>query len=138
MNIGQAAKASGISAKMIRYYEQIELLPAANRSESGYRDYSESDIHRLRFVRRGRDLGFSVAQIDELLSLWRDSSRQSSEVKQIAAAHMAELREKIESLEQMADTLQTLVECCAGDNRPDCPILADLDTHRSIRAIRNP
>lgn len=138
MNIGQAAKASGISAKMIRYYEQIELLPAANRSESGYRDYSESDIHRLRFVRRGRDLGFSVAQIDELLSLWRDSSRQSSEVKQIAAAHMAELREKIESLEQMADTLQTLVECCAGDNRPDCPILADLETPRSIRANRNP
>lgn len=127
MNIGQAAKASGISAKMIRYYEQTGLIPPAARNESGYRDYSESDVHMLRFIRRGRDLGFPVAQINELLSLWRDNTRQSSEVKRIAAAHMNELREKIASLEQMANTLETLVECCAGDNRPDCPILAELE-----------
>lgn len=127
MNIGQAAKASGISAKMIRYYEQTGLIPPAARNESGYRDYSESDMHMLRFIRRGRDLGFPVAQIDELLSLWRDNTRQSSEVKRIAAAHMNELHEKIASLQQMANTLETLVECCAGDNRPDCPILAELE-----------
>lgn len=128
MNIGRAAKASGISAKMIRYYEETGLIPPAKRTESGYRDYSDADVHMLRFIRSGRDLGFSVAQLDELLGLWRDKSRQSSEVKRIAEAHMAELREKIDSLEQMANTLQTLVECCSGDNRPDCPILAGLES----------
>ena len=127
MNIGQAAKASGVSAKMIRYYEQTGLIPPADRKESGYRDYSESDVHMLRFIRRARDLGFSVAEINELLSLWRDRSRQSADVKRIAAAHIGELRAKIASLEQMAGTLQTLIDCCAGDHRPDCPILASLE-----------
>lgn len=127
MNIGQAASASGVSAKMIRYYEQIKLIPPANRRESGYRYYSPSDVHMLRFIRRGRDLGFSVAQISELLGLWHDKSRQSAEVKRIATAHMSKLREKIDNLEQMANTLQTLIECCSGDDRPDCPILAELE-----------
>ena len=127
MNIGQAASASGVSAKMIRYYEQIKLIPPANRRESGYRYYSPSDVHMLRFIRRGRDLGFSVAQISELLGLWHDKSRQSAEVKRIATAHMSKLREKIDNLEQMANTLQMLIECCSGDDRPNCPILAELE-----------
>ncbi|SCW72590.1 Cu(I)-responsive transcriptional regulator [Sphingobium faniae] len=127
MNIGQAAKASGVSAKMIRYYEQTGLIPPADRTESGYRDYADSDVHMLRFIRRARDLGFQVAEIDELLSLWRDRDRQSADVKRITATHIEELRRKIASLEQMADTLQTLSDCCAGDHRPDCPILADLE-----------
>ncbi|ABI58356.1 transcriptional regulator, MerR family [Nitrosomonas eutropha C91] len=112
---------------MIRYYEQTGLIPPANRRESGYRNYSASDVHMLRFIRRGRDLGFPVAQINELLGLWRDKSRQSAEVKRIATAHITELREKIDSLEQIASTLQTLIECCSGDDRPDCPILDDLE-----------
>ena len=127
MNIGQAAKASGVSAKMIRYYEQIGLIPPADRKDSGYRDYSDGDVHMLRFIRRARDLGFAVAEINELLGLWRDRSRQSADVKRVAAAHIGELREKIAKLQQMVDTLQQLVDCCAGDNRPDCPILADFE-----------
>ena len=127
MNIGEAAKASGVSAKMIRYYEQTGLIPKADRKDSGYRDYSPSDVHMLRFIRRARDLGFAVAEINDLLSLWRDTSRHSADVKRIAQAHIAQLRERIENLEQMAATLGTLVDCCAGDDRPDCPILADLE-----------
>ena len=126
MTIGQAAKESGVSAKMIRYYEQIGLIPRADRRESGYRDYSPADVHRLRFIRRARDLGFAVAEINDLLGLWRDKSRQSADVKRIAQAHIAQLHERIESLEQMAATLEILVDCCSGDERPDCPILADL------------
>lgn len=126
MNIGQASKGSGVSTKMIRYYEQIGLIPKADRRDSGYRDYAQSDVHMLRFIRRARDLGFAVAEIHDLLSLWRDKSRQSADVKRIAEAHIAKLRERIESLDQMAATLGTLVECCAGDERPDCPILAEL------------
>jgi MerR family gold-responsive transcriptional activator of gol and ges genes len=127
MNIGEAAKASGVSAKMIRYYEQTGLIPKADRKDSGYRDYSPSDVHMLRFIRRARDLGFAVAEINDLLSLWRDTSRHSADVKRIAQAHIAQLRERIENLEQMVATLGTLVDCCAGDDRPDCPILADLE-----------
>ncbi|WP_269494885.1 Cu(I)-responsive transcriptional regulator [Castellaniella sp. S9] len=127
MNIGQAANASGVSAKMIRYYEQTGLIPPANRKESGYRYYSASDVHMLRFIRRGRDLGFPVAKINELLGLWRDKSRQNADVKRIATAHITELREKIDSLTQITNTLQTLIECCSGDDRPDCPILDDLE-----------
>ena len=126
MNIGQAAKESGVSAKMIRYYEQIGLIPRADRRESGYRDYSPADVHRLRFIRRARDLGFAVAEINDLLGLWRDKSRQSADVQRIAQTHIAQLHERIESLEQMAATLEILVDCCSGDERPDCPILADL------------
>lgn len=127
MNIGTAAKASGISAKMIRYYEQTGLLPPAARTAAGYRAYSASEIHQLRFIRRARDLGFSVAEISELLGLWRDRSRHSADVKRIAKAHIAELHQKIAHLRYMADTLQALIDGCAGDERPDCPILADLE-----------
>ncbi|MGX5636880.1 Cu(I)-responsive transcriptional regulator [Brevundimonas diminuta ATCC 11568] len=127
MNIGQAARASGVSAKMIRYYEQTGLIPKADRKESGYRDYSDADVHRFRFIRRARDLGFSVAEIQDLLSLWNDRSRQSADVKRIASTHIEELNARIASLKQMSDTLQTLIACCAGDDRPDCPILADLE-----------
>lgn len=127
MNIGEAARASGVSAKMIRYYEQTGLIPQADRTASGYRDYSASEVHMLRFVRRARDLGFAVAEIHELLGLWRDRTRQSSDVKRIALDHIGELRRKIGEMEQMAATLEQLASCCAGDNRPDCPILADLE-----------
>jgi MerR family gold-responsive transcriptional activator of gol and ges genes len=127
MIIGEAARASGVSAKMIRYYEQTGLIPPAERTSSGYRDYTRRDVHMLRFVRRARDLGFSVAEIDELLQLWRDRSRQSADVKRIALAHVAELERKIAELEQMAATLSHLAECCSGDHRPDCPILESLE-----------
>jgi len=127
MNIGEAAEHSGVSAKMIRYYEQSGLIPPAQRSESGYRTYRQDDIHRLRFIRRARDLGFSVAEIRDLLSLWDDRSRQSADVKRLAQAHIDELEARIGQLRQMADTLQTLINCCAGDERPDCPILANLE-----------
>jgi MerR family gold-responsive transcriptional activator of gol and ges genes len=130
MNIGEAARASGVSAKMIRYYEQTGLIPAAGRTASGYRAYSDADVHVLRFVRRARDLGFSVAEIDGLLGLWRDRSRKSADVKRIAEVRIADLHAKIGDLKQMADTLQTLVDHCAGDARPDCPILADLEGPR--------
>lgn len=127
MNIGEAAEHSGVSAKMIRYYEQSGLTPPAQRSESGYRTYRQADIHRLRFIRRARDLGFSVAEIRDLLSLWDDRSRHSADVKRLAETHINELEERIGQLRQMADTLQTLINCCAGDERPDCPILANLE-----------
>ena len=127
MNIGEASKATGVSAKMIRYYEDIELIPPAARSESGYRAYARNDVHRLRFIRRARDLGFSVAEIGELLGLWNDRSRQSADVKRLAEAHIVELEDRIRHLREMADTLQELIGCCAGDDRPDCPILATLE-----------
>ena len=127
MNISEASKASGVSAKMIRYYEDIELIPPAARSESGYRAYARNDVHRLRFIRRARDLGFSVAEIGELLGLWNDRSRQSADVKRLAQAHIVELEDRIRNLREMADTLQELIGCCAGDERPDCPILATLE-----------
>lgn len=132
MNIGKAAQASGVSAKMIRHYESTGLIPPARRQASGYRKYSSSDVHMLRFIRRSRDLGFSLSEIGELLSLWLDKSRHSVDVKRIATAHMMELREKIDSLEQIFNTLQMLVECCSGDDRPDCPILADLGSSAEL------
>lgn len=126
MTIGQAAKASGVSAKMIRYYEAIGLIAPVARSESGYRIYTEADIHTLRFIRRARDLGFGVEGIAELLALWRDRSRHSADVKRVAEAHIAVLERKIAELQGMAGTLRHLVSCCAGDERPDCPILEDI------------
>ena len=127
MNIGKAAAASGVSAKMIRYYESIGLLAAARRTDVGYRAYSDEDVHVLRFIRRARDLGFSLADIGELLALWQDQGRASADVKGIALAHVAALERKIAELQGMASTLRTLAAHCHGDARPDCPILTDLD-----------
>ncbi|MBB3892808.1 MULTISPECIES: Cu(I)-responsive transcriptional regulator [Phenylobacterium] len=126
MNIGQAARASGVSAKMIRYYEQIGLIRPADRTDSNYRSFSERDVNDLRFIKRGRSLGFSVEEITNLLSLWRDHTRPSREVKAIADAHVSDLRARIAEMQAMADTLTALSEGCAGDDRPDCPILIDL------------
>ena len=126
MNIGQAAEAAGVNAKMIRYYESIGLISAASRTGSGYRQYSEKDIRTLRFIRRSRDLGFSIERIKMLLSLWEDRGRKSSDVKTLAAQHIAELDRDIEKLRSIRDQLQHLAECCHGDQRPDCPIIEDL------------
>ncbi|KXU39254.1 hypothetical protein AXE65_09260 [Ventosimonas gracilis] len=135
MNIGQAAKASGVSVKMIRYYESVGLLPKVTRTPSGYRDYDAPDIHILRFIRRARELGFALAQIHDLLDLWRDRSRKSADVKRVAQQHMLDLQRRIDALQQMSDTLQTLVTCCAGDDRPDCPILAGLEDPESTTVM---
>ena len=126
MNIGDVAKATGISAKMIRYYEETGLIRAALRTYSGYRVYSENDIQTLRFVRRARDLGFTVKQIDGLLTLWRDRDRASADVKQIAMGHVAELEKKMRELKEMTETLRHLASNCHGDAKPDCPILMSL------------
>ena len=126
MNIGQAATASGVSAKMIRYYESVGLTRPVVRTESGYRVYSDDDVHTLRFIRRSRDLGFSVEQIAGLLALWQDRDRSSADVKRIALGHVAELERKVAGLKQMIATLRHLSACCHGDDRPDCPILDDL------------
>jgi Cu(I)-responsive transcriptional regulator len=126
MNIGQAAKASGISGKMIRYYESVGLIPQVNRTDSGYRAFSERDINRLRFISRARSLGFSVEQMCSLLALWQDRNRASSDVKAVAQAHIEELDQKIKKLHGMRQTLLYLVNHCQGDQRPDCPILGDL------------
>lgn len=133
MNIGEAAQASQVSAKMIRYYEQIGLIPAATRTDAGYRTYSAADLHRLHFIRRARDLGFSVAEISDLLGLWHDQSRQSADVKRLAQQHLQQLHQRIAELQQMAATLHTLIDDCAGDHRPDCPILAELQQPESAR-----
>jgi len=125
-NIGAASKASGVSAKMIRHYEEIGLLPKVARSFGNYRVYSANDIHVLRFIRRARDLGFSIEEIRELLGLWRNKSRSSAAVKKIAGKHIADLRVKIAELESMVQTLEHLTRNCHGDHRPDCPILDDL------------
>ena len=127
MNIGQASKASGITAKMIRYYESIGLVPKAGRTEGGYRDYAPGDVHRLRFVRRARDLGFSFDQIRELLKLWSDQKRSSKNVKAVALEHIAELEVRATQLKDMIRTLKHLADACEGDNRPDCPIIDELE-----------
>jgi Cu(I)-responsive transcriptional regulator len=126
MNIGQASKASGVSTKMIRYYDEIGLVRPLARTDSNYREYGERELNELRFIRRGRSLGFSMAEITQLLSLWRDRQRPSREVKAIAERHLADLDARIAEMQAMADTLRHLSHCCAGDDRPDCPILADL------------
>ena len=127
MNIGQAAKASGISAKMIRYYEDTGLIGPVARSESGYREYSPRDIHTLGFIKRSRDMGFSVERIGELLQLWRDRTRHSADVKRMALEHVAVLQQRIAELQDMVQTVQVLADCCAGDERPDCPILRRIE-----------
>ena len=132
MNIGEAAKASGVSAKMIRYYEQTGLIPEAGRTASGYRTYTTTEVQMLRFVRRARDLGFTVERIAELLALWRDRSRQSADVKQLALSQVEGLRRKIREMDDMVATLEHLAHGCNGDHRPDCPILADLEGDMSV------
>ena len=126
MNIGQASKASGVSTKMIRYYDEIGLVRPASRTESNYREFDEREVNELRFIRRARSLGFSMPEITQLLSLWRDRERPSREVKAIAEKHVNELDARIAKMQTMADTLRHLSHCCAGDDRPDCPILDDL------------
>ena len=128
MNIGQAARHSGLSAKMIRYYESIGLLKAAHRTDSGYRVYGDDDLHTLAFIKRSRDLGFSLEEVGKLLTLWQDRQRASADVKALARQHIDELNQKIRELGQLRDTLQDLVEHCQGDHRPDCPILKNLES----------
>lgn len=134
MNIGQAANASGISAKMIRYYESVGLIPSADRSTSGYRMYSHEDVHTLRFVRRARDLGFSVEQITALLALWQDRSRASRDVKKLALSHIEKLEAKRREIDEMVATLRHLAVHCQGNNRPDCPIIDELSAGKASTA----
>jgi len=126
ITIGDAAARSGVSAKMLRHYESLGLLPKVARTEAGYRLYSDSDVHTLRFIRRARDLGFSIAEISELLALWQDRRRASSEVKRIAKSHIADLERRLAEMQAMKLALEQLVSCCRGDERPDCPILDGL------------
>ena len=126
MHIGQAAAASGVTAKMIRHYEATGVIRAPRRSASNYRSYSDNDVHVLRFVKRARALGFNMADIKTLLSLWQDKSRSSSAVKRIARTHIEELERKIAELQAMARTLEHLAQHCHGDHRPDCPIIEEL------------
>lgn len=126
LNIGQVAQASGVSAKMIRHYEEIGLMPRAKRTHSNYRTYSEADVHTLRFIRQARTLGFPIGAIGKLLTLWRDHRRPSRKVKELALAHVQELEARIAELQTMKHTLEHLAKHCHGDDRPDCPILEGL------------
>ncbi len=134
LNIGADAEVSGVSAKMIRHYEAIGLIPKVRRTASDYRIYSGNDVHMLRFIRHARDLGFAMAQIAELLRLWRDQRRPSREVKQVALAHIAALEHKIGELQAMKASLEHLTAHCHGDERPECPILDDLAAQRAAAA----
>jgi len=126
MNIGEAAQRSGVSAKMVRHYESLGLLPRVTRTDAGYRQYGDKEVHTLRFIRRARDLGFSIAEIAELLKLWQNQRRSSASVKRIAQEHLAALEAKMAEMAAMRKTLQHLVHCCSGDERPDCPIIDEL------------
>jgi Cu(I)-responsive transcriptional regulator len=126
LNIGDAASAAGVSAKMIRHYEDIGLIPKAPRTVSGYRKYSQNEVHVLRFIRQARSLGFSIKQIGELLGLWQNSRRSSSTVKRLALEHIGELEEKIREMQAMKATLERLARHCHGDDRPECPIIDEL------------
>jgi Cu(I)-responsive transcriptional regulator len=134
MNIGEAARATGVSAKMIRYYESIGLITPPLRTDANYRVYRDEDVHALRFVKRARNLGFSVEETSRLLGLWHDRTRASAEVKAIANDHITDLQKRIAELESMVRSLSHLVTCCEGDHRPDCPILDDLAGIRSVLA----
>ena len=126
VNIGQAAARSGVSAKMLRHYESLGLLGRVTRTDNGYRQYTEADVHSLRFIKRSRDMGFSMAEIAELVNLWHDRRRASASVKTIAQKHLDDLSARIEAMQAMQRTLQNLLHHCHGDERPDCPILDDL------------
>ncbi len=125
-NIGEAAARSGVSAKMIRHYESLSLLPKVRRTASGYRQYSAIEVHTLRFVRRARELGFSMVEIAALLKLWQNRRRASADVKRIALSHVADLDRRMGEMAAMKRTLEALAACCHGDDRPDCPILDEL------------
>lgn len=130
MNIGEVAKLSDVNSKMIRRYEDLGIIPKAGRSFSGYRQYSQNDVHVLKFVKRSRELGFSMKDIKQLVSLWRNKSRTSSQVKSIASKHINELEKKLAEIQSMLGTLKHLAQNCHGDQRPDCPILDELDSHK--------
>ncbi|CAN5667303.1 Cu(I)-responsive transcriptional regulator [soil metagenome] len=135
-NIGQVAKQSGVTAKMIRHYESLRLLKEAKRTIAGYRLYDGKDVHTLRFIRRARDLGFSIKEIQQLLTLWQNQRRASGDVRRVAQQHITGLDQKIDALQAMRRTLEQLVEHCHGDHRPDCPILDDLSagSHQQDRS----
>ena len=126
LNIGEAARLSGISTRMVRHYESLGLLGEVHRTDSGYRQYSAADVHTLRFIKRSRDMGFSMEQVAELVDLWHNRRRTSASVKRIAQTHLDELEQRIAAMQAMQRTLAHLVHCCHGDQRPDCPILEDL------------
>lgn len=130
MNIGQASKQSGVSQRMIRHYEAIDLIPKAPRRQSGYRDYDERDLHTLRFIRRARDFGFPIEKIRQLLALWQDRTRSSADVKALALARARELRNREAEIRSMRRSLEELARTCHGDERADCPILDDLAARR--------
>jgi Cu(I)-responsive transcriptional regulator len=136
MKIGRAAAASGISERMIRHYENIGLMPAAARRDSGYRDYDERDVHTLKFIGRARDLGFSIEEIRQLVALWQDRTRASADVKALALARAAELKRKEEHLHEMRRTLEHLAESCHGDERPECPIIGGLEGQPAAKSQR--
>jgi len=127
MNIGEAARASGMSAKTIRYYKTAGLIATAERTGGGYRVYTQADVHVLRFIKRARDLGFSIGRIRRLLDLWRDRSRASRDVKRLALGHITDIAAKIAAMSAVRDTVQELSDKCEGDDRPECPILRDLE-----------
>lgn len=126
VNIGEASRLSGVSAKMIRHYESLHLLPRVPRSDSGYRQYSAAEVHTLRFVKRARDLGFSMEEIGELVGLWQNRRRASASVRKIAQKHAQDLEQRIRAMQEMQQTLHHLIHCCHGDERPECPILEEL------------
>lgn len=143
MNIGEAAEASGVSAKMVRHYEEIGLIPKAKRTLSGYRTYAESDVHTLRFIKQARNLGFSIEKIAQLLALWQDRRRPSRKVKELAHAHIQELDARIREMQEMKQTLEMLAKHCHGDDRPDCPILkgqektlSGVGSHRQMDGVK--
>ena len=136
LNIGEAAGASGVSAKMVRHYEEIGLIPKAKRTLAGYRMYSHGDVHTLRFIKQARNLGFSIAQIEKLLALWQDRRRPSRKVKELAHAHIGELEERIREMQDMKRTLENLVKHCHGDDRPECPILEGLEKMQTVSGSR--
>lgn len=137
-NIGEAARQSDVSAKMVRHYESLGLLPSVDRTDSGYRQYTDKEVHTLRFIKRSRDLGFSMAEIADLLKLWQNRRRSSADVRRIAAKHIADLEQRMAEMEAMKRTLEQLVHCCQGDHRPDCPILDELGKETDTTSIRKP
>ncbi len=133
-NIGEAARQSDVSAKMVRHYESLGLLPSVDRTDSGYRQYTDKEVHTLRFIKRSRDLGFSMVEIADLLKLWQNRRRSSADVRRIATKYIGDLEQRMADMEAMKRTLKHLVHCCQGDHRPDCPILDELGKHPDAKS----